>query len=101
MVKDIKCDELLRDNCMIYHLQVTFLSNCRKKEEEEKESEKEEVVISQKTSRRVSRANSRASRLSTAPAPLQVINFIVLPYSDLQNILSYSILATLHDFTSH
>lgn len=46
----------------------------KKKEEEEKEEkeEKEEVIMSQKTSRRVSRANSRASRQSTAPAPIQV-----------------------------
>lgn len=51
-----------------------FLCNYRKKEEEEKEEkeEKEEVIMSQKTSRRVSRANSRASRQSTAPAPIQV-----------------------------
>ncbi|XP_048734936.1 WD repeat-containing protein 64-like isoform X5 [Ostrea edulis] len=48
-------------------LDPAYVKKMEEEEKEEKEEEKEEVVISQKTSRRVSRANSRASRLSTAP----------------------------------
>lgn len=60
-----------KDQCMNVH-QTVYWCNYRKKEEEEKEEKELEIIMSQKTSRRVSRANSRASRQSTAPAPIQV-----------------------------